>query len=83
MLIVCMQVKQYSLGFALVAAFSFGLVVTMVTVGAVAAWSVQHAEKKFTGLGNLMRRAPYFSCALLLALASYMAWQGWQGLARL
>ncbi len=82
-LIVCMQVKQYTLGFALVAAFSFGLAVTMVTVGAVAAWSVQHAEKKFTGLGNLMRRAPYFSCALLLALASYMAWHGWQGLARL
>ena len=36
-LIVCMQVKQYTLGFALVAAFSFGLALTMVTVGAVAA----------------------------------------------
>ena len=82
-LIVCMQVKQYTLGFALVTAFSFGLAVTMVTVGAVAAWSVQHAERKFTGFGSLMRRAPYFSCALLVALASYMAWQGWQGLARL
>ena len=79
-LIVCMQVKQYTLGFALVAAFSFGLALTMVTVGAVAAWSVQHAEKKFTGFGNLMRRAPYLSCALLLTLASYMAWQGWHGL---
>jgi len=82
-LIVCMQVRQYTLGFALVAAFSFGLALTMVTVGAVAAWSVQHAEKKFTGFGNLMRRAPYFSGALLLALASYMTWQGWHGLARL
>lgn len=79
-LIVCMQVKQYTLGFALVAAFSFGLALTMVTVGAVAAWSVRHAEKKFTGFGNLMRKAPYFSCALLLTLASYMAWQGWHGL---
>jgi nickel/cobalt exporter len=28
-LIVCMQVKQYTLGFALVAAFSFGLAITM------------------------------------------------------
>jgi len=80
-LIVCMQVKQFTLGFALVAAFSFGLALTMVTVGAVAAWSVQHAEKKFTGFGNAMRKAPYLSCALLLILASYMAWQGWQGLA--
>jgi len=79
-LIVCMQVKQYTLGFALVAAFSFGLALTMVTVGAVAAWSIKHAEKKFTGFGSVMRKAPYISCALLLTLAAYMAWQGWQGL---
>jgi nickel/cobalt exporter len=68
-----MQVKQFTLGFALVAAFSFGLALMMVTVGAVAAWSVGHAEKKFRGFGNLMRRAPYLSCALLLTLATYMA----------
>ena len=80
-LIVCMQVKQFTLGFALVAAFSLGLAITMVTVGAIAAWSVQHAEKKFQGFGNLMRKAPYLSCALLLTLASYMAWQGFHGLA--
>lgn len=79
-LIVCMQVKQYTLGFALVAAFSFGLALTMVTVGAIAAWSVRHAEKRFSGFGNLMRKAPYFSCALLLILACYMGWHGWQGL---
>lgn len=65
----------------LVAAFSFGLAFTMVTISTVAAWSVRHEEKKFTGFGSLMRRAPYFSCALLLTLASYMAWQGWHGLA--
>ena len=80
-LLVCLQVKQFTLGFALVAAFSLGLAITMVTVGAVAAWSVGHAEKKFRGFGNLMRKAPYFSCALLLTLASYMAWQGWHSLA--
>lgn len=80
-LIVCLQVKQFVLGFALVGAFSFGLALTMVTVGAVAAWSVGHAEKKFSGFGNLMRKAPYLSCALLIILASYMFWQGWHGLA--
>ncbi|MEP6668505.1 MAG: nickel/cobalt efflux transporter [Chthoniobacter sp.] len=80
-LLVCMQVKQFTLGFALVAAFSFGLALTMVTVGAAAAWSVRHAEKKFSGFGEAMRKAPYLSCALLLILASYMAWQGWHGLA--
>jgi nickel/cobalt exporter len=79
-LLVCLQVKQFTLGFALVAAFSFGLALTMVTVGVVAAWSVGHAEKKFRGFGNFMHKAPYISCALLLTLASYMAWQGWNGL---
>ena len=79
-LVVCMQVKHFTLGFALVAAFSLGLAITMVTVGAVAAWSVGHAGKKFQGFGNVMRKAPYFSCALLLVLASYMIWLGWQGL---
>lgn len=80
-LLICMQVKQFTLGFALVAAFSFGLALTMVVVGAIAAWSVHHAEKKFSGFGEVMRKAPYFSCALLLVLAGYMAWQGWHVLA--
>ena len=78
-LLVCLQVKQFTLGFALVGAFSFGLALTMVSVGAMAAWSVQHAEKKFRGFGELMRKAPYFSCVVLVVLAGYLAWQGWHG----
>ncbi len=79
-LLVCLQLKHVTLGFAIVAAFSFGLALTMVTVGALAAWSVQHAEKRFSGFGNAMRKAPYVSCALLTLLALYMAYSGWQGL---
>ncbi|MES2572616.1 MAG: sulfite exporter TauE/SafE family protein, partial [Verrucomicrobiota bacterium] len=79
-LIVCLQLKEFTLGFALVAAFSLGLALTMVTVGAAAAWSVHHARRKFRGFGELMRKAPYVSCALLMALAVYMAWHGWHGL---
>ena len=81
-LVVCLQIKKVVLGFALVAAFSFGLALTMVIVGAVAAWSVNHAEKRFSGFGDWMRRAPYISCALLVLLAAFMAWQGWQGLSQ-
>src|SRR5436190_440576 len=61
-LLVCLQVKQFTLGFGLVAAFSLGLAITMVTVGAMAAWSVRHAERRFSGFGELMRKAPYVSC---------------------
>lgn len=81
-LVVCLQIKKVVLGFALVAAFSFGLALTMVVVGAVAAWSVNHAQKRFSGFGEWMRRAPYISCALLVLLAAFMAWQGWQGLSQ-
>jgi nickel/cobalt exporter len=80
-LLVCLQLKRATLGFAMVAAFSFGLALTMVTVGALAAWSVQHAQKKFRGFGEAMRRAPYVSCALLVMLALYMAIHGWHALA--
>ncbi|MBB5037556.1 HoxN/HupN/NixA family nickel/cobalt transporter [Prosthecobacter dejongeii] len=79
-LVVCLQIKKVVLGFALVAAFSFGLALTMVVVGAIAAWSVQHAHRKIRGFSEWMRRAPYISCALLVLLAAFMAWQGWQGL---
>ena len=80
-LLVCLQLKRATLGFTIVGAFSFGLALTMVTVGAAAAWSVQHAEKRFGGFGDLMRRAPFVSSALLVLLALYMAWNGWSGLA--
>lgn len=79
-LLVCLQLKQVVLGFSIVGAFSFGLALTMVTVGAAAAWSVQHAEKRFSGFGNAMRKAPYISCILLTLLAAYMGYQGWHGL---
>ncbi len=81
-LLVCLQLKKVALGFAMVGAFSFGLALTMVATGALAAWSVRHAEKRFKGFGEVMRRAPYVSCALLVVLATYMAWHGWRGLDR-
>ncbi|HEY1083573.1 MAG TPA: sulfite exporter TauE/SafE family protein [Prosthecobacter sp.] len=79
-LLVCLQIKRVALGFGLVAAFSFGLALTMVVVGVIAAWSIQKARTRFTGFGEWMRRAPYISCLLLVLLAGFMAWQGWQGL---
>ncbi len=79
-LLVCLQLKKATLGFAMVGAFSFGLALTMVATGVLAAWSVRHAEKRFKGFGEVMRRAPYVSCALLVVLAGFMAWHGWHGL---
>lgn len=79
-LLVCLQLKRAALGFLMVGAFSFGLALTMVAAGTLAALSVRHAEKRFKGLGQLVRRAPYVSCVLLVVLAGYMAWHGWMTL---
>ena len=82
-LLVCLQLKRATLGFAIVGAFSFGLAVTMVSVGVMAAWSASKAQKRFSGFGEAMRKAPFVSSALLVVLAAYMAWSGWHGLARI
>ena len=79
-LLVCLQLKRATLGFAMVGAFSFGLALTMVMAGVFAALSVRHAEKHFAGFGATMRRAPYVSCVLLVILALYMAIHGWRTL---
>jgi nickel/cobalt exporter len=68
-LLICLQLKRIALGFTLVASFSLGLALTMVTTGVLAAWSVQHAHRRFKGFGDAMRRAPYVSCVLLVIIA--------------
>jgi nickel/cobalt transporter (NicO) family protein len=78
-LVICLQVKQFTLGFGLVLAFSVGLAMTLVTTGSIAAWSVRHAEKRFQGFGDFARRLPYVSTAFLLLVAFYMGFLGWRG----
>ena len=51
MLLICLQLGQFTLGAATVAAFSLGLAITMVSIGVVAAWGVHHASKRI----NLVR----------------------------
>jgi len=75
-LLVCLQLKQFILGFTLVACFSFGLALTMVSVGAAAAWGVQHATKRFSWFSSVAARAPYFSSAILFVLGLFIAWMG-------
>lgn len=82
-LIICLQVKQFMLGFGLVLAFSAGLALTLVATGCVAAWSVRHAEKRFKGFSSLAQKAPYLSSAFLIIVAVYMGFHGWLGISAL
>ena len=81
-LLICLQLKQFTLGAALVLCFSIGLSVTMVSVGAAAALSVQHISKRWAGFGEAARRAPYLSGALIIAVGLYTGYLGWTQLLR-
>ncbi len=79
-LLLCLQLKEIPLGATLVFCFSIGLAVTLVSVGAAAAFSVHHAAKRWQGLDQIMRRAPYVSCLLIAAVGLYVGAQGWLAL---
>jgi len=81
-LLLCVQLKQFTLGVALVLCFSIGLALTMVTSGVIAALSVRHIGKHWSGFGELARRAPYFSSVLIICVGLYVGYQGWSSLAR-
>jgi nickel/cobalt transporter (NicO) family protein len=75
-LLLCLQLKKVALGAVLVLCFSVGLALTMVTTGAVAALGVRHAARRFSGFGDLARKAPYFSGAVILVIGVYLGYQG-------
>ncbi len=81
-LLICLQLKRFTLGFALVLAFSLGLAITLVTVGSVAALSVRHASKHFKGFGEFARKAPYISSTVMTLIGLLLAVQGIRNLLR-
>jgi len=75
-LLLCLQLKQFTLGAALVLCFSIGLALTMVASGAMAALSVRHVSRRWSGFGEFARKAPYASAALILLVGLYMGYAG-------
>jgi nickel/cobalt exporter len=81
-LLLCLQLKQLALGAVLVLCFSIGLAITMVASGVLAALSVRHVSKRWSGFGELVRKAPYLSGGLIFVVGFYVAVQGWLALPR-
>jgi nickel/cobalt exporter len=75
-LLICLQLGQFTLGAATVAAFSLGLAITMVSIGVAAAWSVHHASKRINLSDRLLRRLPLASAGLVGVLGAIMLVQG-------
>jgi nickel/cobalt exporter len=79
-LLLCLQLKQFALGAALVLCFSIGLALTMVLSGVIAALSVKHVTKSWSGFGDIAQKAPYFSGGLISLVGLYVGSQGLSGL---
>lgn len=71
-LLLCLQLKQMALGFALVLCFSVGLALTLVASGVVAALGLHAASRKYTWLPALIRRAPYLAGCITLLIGLYL-----------
>jgi nickel/cobalt exporter len=81
-LLLCLQLKAFTLGAVLVLCFSIGLALTMVASGVIAAMSVKHVSKRFSGFGEIVRKAPYVSGAVILLIGLYLGINGWLHLPR-
>jgi nickel/cobalt exporter len=75
-LLLCLQLKKITLGAVLVLCFSIGLALTMVASGALAALSVKHVSRRWSGFGELAGKAPYVSGALIMLVGLYVGTQG-------
>ena len=79
-LLICLQLKKFSLGATLVLGFSVGLALTLVASGAIAALSMKHATRRWPWLNDLSRKAPWISGALIIVVGIYMMLHGLSGL---
>jgi nickel/cobalt transporter (NicO) family protein len=80
-LLICLQLGQFTLGVATVSAFSLGLAITMVGIGVAAAWGVHHASKRISLPDRLLRRLPLASVGLVAVLGLITLWKGLADLA--
>lgn len=64
------------MGVALVLGFSIGLSLTLVLIGVISVLSINYISKKFTGFGDIIRKAPYISSVLILCIGVYIGYEG-------
>lgn len=72
-LLVCIQLKQFSLGIAMVAAFSVGLAVTLVSIGLAASWGARKASASWPWFDRVAHRIPYLSAGIVVLIGLVMA----------
>jgi hypothetical protein len=61
-------------GSAVVFCFSIDLAITKVTAGVIAALSIRHASRRWSGFNAFAQRAPYFFSAVIICVGLYVGW---------
>src|SRR5262245_25954668 len=77
-LLVRIQIKQFALGVAMVAAFSIGLAATLVAIGLTASWAAKKASTTWPWLDRMTQRLPYLSAGIVMILGLVMTAFGLQ-----
>ncbi len=75
-LLVCLQLREFSLGVGMVTAFSVGLALTFVSVGMIAAWGVGHAARRIILPEHVISRLPLVSAVVVALIGVLMMGQG-------
>lgn len=75
-LLICLQMKAFSLGIGMVAAFSLGLAITMVGVGMAAAWGASAARARWAGFSEWGAKLPYVSAAIVMVIGAVITVRG-------
>jgi nickel/cobalt exporter len=75
-LLICVQLKEFALGVAMVAAFSVGLALTLIAIGLAVVWGSGKLAKSFPGFDRYAQPLPYLSAALVMAIGAIMTFAG-------
>jgi nickel/cobalt exporter len=75
-LLVCIQLKAFALGVAMVAAFSIGLALTLALIGVGVAWGSMRVAGAWSGLDRWAARLPYLSAGIVMLMGAALAAAG-------
>ena len=75
-LLICIQLKAFALGVAMVAAFSVGLALTLIAIGLAVVWGSGKLAESFPSFDRYAQRLPYLSAAVVMAVGVVMTFAG-------
>jgi len=64
-LLICIQLKAFALGVAMVAAFSLGVGITLIAIGLAVVWGASKLSSAWPGFDRAAQRLPYLSAEIV------------------